>query len=103
MYGGKQNPTFVCVCKYVYDVIHKTEVGYGTCRSVDDNLFRSVQCINTAANRAVIDRRFRPRLCHLGSYFKRPQSSPTRLLACNRYYCAQFIAKPKAACVLRFS
>ena len=29
--------------------------------------------------------------------------SPMRLLACSWYYCAQFIAKPKAACALRFS
>ena len=35
--------------------------------------------------------------------FKRPKSSPVRPLACNWYYCAQFIAKPKAACALRFS
>jgi len=49
-------------------------------------------------NKAVIDRRLRPRCCHLGSYFKRPNSSPVRPLACNWYYCAQFIAKPKAAC-----
>ena len=32
------------------------------------------------------------------------KSSPVRPLACNWYYCAQFIAKPKAACAaLRFS
>jgi len=31
------------------------------------------------------------------SYFKRPKSSPVRPLACNWYYCALFIAKPKAA------
>ena len=37
------------------------------------------------------------------SYFKRPKSSPVRPLACNWYYCAHFIAKPKAACALRFS
>ena len=43
-----------------------------------------------------------PRCCHLGSYFKRPKSSRVRLSACNRYYCALFIAKPKAACSLRF-
>jgi len=49
------------------------------------------------------DRRLRPRCCHLGSYFKRPKSSPVRPLSCNWYYCAQFIAKPKAACALRFS
>ena len=55
------------------------------------------------ANKAVIDRRFRPRCCRLGSYFKRPKSSPVCPLACNWYYCAQFIAKPKAACALRFS
>ena len=54
-------------------------------------------------NKAVIDRRLRPRCCHLGSYFKRPKSNPVRQLACNWYYCAQFIAKPKAACALRFS
>jgi len=47
--------------------------------------------------------RLRPRCCHLGSYFQRPKSSPARPLACNWYYCAQFIAKPKAACELRFS
>ena len=49
------------------------------------------------------DRRLRPRCCHLGSYFKRPKSSPVRPLACNWYYCAEFIAKPKAACARRFS
>ena len=40
---------------------------------------------------------------HLESYFKRPKSSPVRPLACDWHYCAQFIAKPKAACALRFS
>ena len=52
---------------------------------------------------AVIDRRLRPRCCHLGSYFKRPQSSSVRPFACNWCYCAQVIAKPKAAGVLLFS
>ena len=53
---------------------------------------------------AVIDpRRLRPRCCHRGSYFKHPTSSPVRPLACNWYYCEQFIAKPKPACALRFS
>jgi len=41
--------------------------------------------------------------CHLGCYFKRPKSSLVRPLARNWYYGAQFIAKPKAACALRFS
>ena len=59
------------------------------------------QC--TVHNEAVIDRRLRPRCCNLGSYFRRPKSSPVRPFAFNWYYCAQFIAKPKAACVLRFS
>jgi len=55
-------------------------------------------------NKAVIDRRLRPRCCHLGSYFKHPKSSPVRPLACNWYYCAQSVSKPKAACtLLRFS
>ena len=54
-------------------------------------------------NKVFIDRRIRPQCCHLWSYFKRPKSSPVRPLACNWYYCAQFIAKPKAACALRFS
>jgi len=54
-------------------------------------------------NKTVIDRRLRPRCCHRGSYFERPKSSPMRPLACNWYYCAQFIAKPKVACALRFS
>ena len=44
-----------------------------------------------------------PQCCHLGSYFKRPKSSPVRPSACNWYYCAEFIAKPKAASELRFS
>ena len=44
-----------------------------------------------------------PPCCHLESYFKRPKSSPVRPFVYNRYYCAQFIAKPKAACALRFS
>ena len=56
-----------------------------------------------STNKAVIDRRLRPRCCHLGSYFKRPKTSPVRPLACSRYYCAQFIAKCKAACALHFS
>ena len=34
-------------------------------------------------------------------YQQRPFSG-SRPLACNWYYCAQFIAKPKAACALRF-
>ena len=38
-----------------------------------------------------------------GKFFKRPKSSPVRPLVCNWYYCAQFIAKPEAACALRFS
>jgi len=40
---------------------------------------------------------------HLWSSFKRPKSSLARPLARNCYYCAQFIAQPKAACALRFS
>jgi len=35
----------------------------------------------TTLNKAVIDRSLRPRCCHLGSYFKRPKSSPVRPLA----------------------
>jgi len=60
---------------------------------------------NTAhgANKAVIDRRLRPKCCRLGSYYKRSKSSSVCTLACNWYCCAQFIAKPKAACALRFS
>jgi len=38
-----------------------------------------------------------------GKYFKRPKSSLVRPLACSWYICAQLIAKPKAACALRFS
>jgi len=34
----------------------------------------------TNRNKAVIDRRLRPRCCHLGSYFKRPKSRPVRQL-----------------------
>jgi len=54
-------------------------------------------------NKPIVYRRLRPRCCHLGSYFKCPKSSPMRPLARNWYYIAQFIAKPKAACALRFS
>jgi len=54
-------------------------------------------------NKAVIDRRLRPQCCHLGSYFKRPKSSPVRPLACNWHYCAQLIAKPEAVCASCFS
>jgi len=50
-----------------------------------------------------MDRRLRPRCRHLASYFKRPKSSPVRPLARSWYYCVHFIAKPKAACALRFS
>jgi len=59
--------------------------------------------VTAITNKAVIDHRLHPRCCHLGSYFKRPKSSPVRSLACNWYYCAQLIAKPNAACALRFS
>ena len=59
--------------------------------------------MSSEVNKAVIDHRLRPRCCHLGSYFKRSKSSPVRPLACNWYYGAQLIAKPKAACALRFS
>jgi len=59
--------------------------------------------ITKLVNKAVIDRRLRPRCCHQASYFKCPKSSPVHSLACNWYYCAQFIAKPKAACALHFS
>jgi len=34
-------------------------------------------------NKTLIDRRLRPRCCHLGSYFKRPKGSPVRPLACS--------------------
>ena len=57
----------------------------------------------SSVNKAAIDRRLRPRCCHQGSYCKRPKSSSMRPLACKWYHCAQFIAKPKAACALRFS
>jgi len=50
-------------------------------------------------NKAVINRRLRSRCCQLGSYFKRSKSSPVRPLACNWYYCVQFIAMPKAGCL----
>jgi len=59
-----------------------------------DPLMRSPKIQNLQGSR-----RLRP----LRSYFKRPKSSPVRPLACNRYYCVQFTAKPKAACALRFS
>ena len=52
-------------------------------------------------NKAVIDRRFRPRCCQLRSFLKRLKSRPERPLACNWYYCAPFIAKPKDAHALR--
>ena len=71
--------------------------------SVSSVLARCAKCKNHALALAVIDRRLRPRCCHLGSYFKRTKSSPVHPLACNWYYCAQFIAKPKAACALPFS
>jgi len=46
-------------------------------------------------NKAVIDRRLRPRCCHLGSYFKRPKSRPVRPLAWSWYYCASFKPNPR--------
>jgi len=52
-------------------------------------------------NKAAIDRRLRPRCCHLISYFKRPVSCIP--LACNWYYYPRFVTKPKTACALRFS
>ena len=51
-------------------------------------------------NKLFIDRRLRPQCCHRGSYFKHPKTSPVQPRACNWYYCAQFIAMPKAACAL---
>ena len=52
-------------------------------------------------NKAVLDRRLRPRCYHLGSYFKRPKSRPMRPPVCNWCYFAQFIAMPKVAHALR--
>ena len=69
----------------------------------DQHHLMAYTCENHIPDKAVIDRRHRPRCCHQGSYFKRPKSSPVRPLACNWYYCAEFIAKPKAACALRLS
>jgi len=54
-------------------------------------------------NKAVIDRRLRPGVATWEVTSKCPKSSPVRSLACNWYYCAQFIAKPKAACAMHFS
>ena len=83
----------VCLCVFVeLTIVTNTETDRLTHRSL---------CV--CNNKAVIDRRLHSRFCHQGSYFKRPKSSPVRPLACNWYYCAQFIAKPKAACALRFS
>jgi len=50
----------------------------------------------TLLNKAVINRRDIWEV-------KRPKSSPVCPLACNWYYCAQFIAEPKAPCALHFS
>ena len=50
-------------------------------------------------NKAVTDRRLRPRCCNLGSYFKRPKSSPVRPLACNWYYCAGTVYSQVQGCV----
>jgi len=44
-----------------------------------------------------------PYLLHGSWSLPPPNRGPVRPLACNRYYCAQLIAKPKAACALRFS
>ena len=53
-------------------------------------------------NNVVIDRRLRPRCCHLGSYFKSSQ----KVVPCVRWpaagITAHSIAKPEAACALRF-
>jgi len=40
-------------------------------------------------HKAVIDRRLRLLCCVLGSYFRRPKSSPVRPLVRDWYYCAQ--------------
>ena len=60
----------------------------------------------THTNKTVIDRTlfsFCCQLQHKERYFKCQISSPVRPLACNWYYCAHFIAKPKAVCALRFT
>jgi len=49
-------------------------------------------------DKAVIDRRLRPRCCHTGSYFKRPKSSPVSPLACNWYYCAVYSLAQGCVC-----
>ena len=69
------------------------------CQSINQSINRWFICFS---NKAVVDRRLRPRCCHLRSYFKLPKISPVRPLACNWHYCVQLIAKPKAACALRF-
>ena len=74
------------------------------CRIVSGNHMHCFLCNEFAVcnHKADIDRRLRPWCCHLGSNFERPKTSAVHPLACNWYYCAQFIAKPKAACALRF-
>jgi len=79
-----------------------TPTGRGAFQS-QSRFCRTFSDLLPTENKAVTDRRLRPRCCHLGSYFKRPKSSPVRPLVCSWYYCAHFIAKPNAACALRFS
>ena len=55
-------------------------------------------------HKAVIARRLRPRCCHMRSYSTSARKVvPCVRCPCNWYYCAEFIARPKAACALRFS
>ena len=61
------------------------------------------QCVRGVTSSSTRPQTPLPVCCHLESYFKRPKSSPVRPLACSWYYSAQFIAKPKAVCALRFS
>ena len=53
--------------------------------------------------KAVIDRRLRPWCCHLIRLQKVDTCVRCLQLVVVGYYCAQFIAKPKAVCALHFS
>jgi len=56
-----------------------------------------------SSNKAVIDRRLPPSVATWEVTLIVRKSSPLHALACNWYYCAQFIAKPNAARAQRFS
>jgi len=104
--GGSRASLTRCTATATYSTPAGTTLAsYSRIAPDEDSVIKSTHSRLITQNKARSHRpQTLPSPCrHLGSYLKRPKSSPVRPLACSWCYCAQFVAKPNAACALRFS